>query len=156
MTRYALTIEFDGGPFFGLQRQDNGPSVQQAIEDAAFAVTGERVTMHSAGRTDSGVHARCQVVHFDARAARDPRAWVLGATARLPRAIANAKVSPERRIARDWRDGGIAPSRLFQKGVNPIGQSAHGSRPSQESPGKTIALRPPPAISRVIDRQAAS
>ena len=41
MTRYALTIEFDGGPFFGLQRQDNGPSVQQAIEDAAFAVTGE-------------------------------------------------------------------------------------------------------------------
>jgi tRNA pseudouridine38-40 synthase len=65
MTRFALTIEFDGGPFFGLQRQDNGPSVQQAIEDAAFAVTGERVTLHSAGRTDSGVHALAMRSHLD-------------------------------------------------------------------------------------------
>ncbi|WAT18818.1 tRNA pseudouridine(38-40) synthase TruA [Aurantiacibacter sp. MUD11] len=65
MTRFALTIEFDGGPFFGLQRQDNGPSVQQAIEDAAHAVTGEEVTLHSAGRTDSGVHALAMRSHLD-------------------------------------------------------------------------------------------
>ncbi|HEX7710377.1 MAG TPA: tRNA pseudouridine(38-40) synthase TruA [Sphingomonadaceae bacterium] len=65
MTRFALTLEYDGGPFVGLQRQAHGASVQQAIEDAAFAVTGERVTMHSAGRTDAGVHALAMRSHID-------------------------------------------------------------------------------------------
>ncbi len=65
MTRFALTLEFDGGPFMGLQRQDHGPSVQQAVEDAVERITGERVTMHSAGRTDSGVHALAMVSHVD-------------------------------------------------------------------------------------------
>ena len=65
MTRFALTLEFDGGPFMGLQRQAHGPSVQQEVERAAFEVTGEQVTMHSAGRTDSGVHALAMVSHID-------------------------------------------------------------------------------------------
>ena len=65
MTRFALTLEFDGGPFMGLQRQDHGPSVQQAVEEAVHAITGERVTMHSAGRTDSGVHALAMRSHVD-------------------------------------------------------------------------------------------
>ena len=65
MTRFALTIEFDGTPFFGLQRQDNGPSVQQALEEAAFRVTGEDVRLHSAGRTDTGVHALAMRSHID-------------------------------------------------------------------------------------------
>jgi len=65
MTRFALTIEFDGGPFMGLQRQAHGPSVQQAVEDAAFAVTGEKVMMHAAGRTDAGVHALGMRAHID-------------------------------------------------------------------------------------------
>ena len=65
MTRFALTLEFDGGPFFGLQRQPNGPTVQQSIEEAAFAITSERVTMHAAGRTDSGVHALAMRAHID-------------------------------------------------------------------------------------------
>ena len=65
MTRFALTIEFDGTPFVGLQRQSTGPSVQQAIEEAAEGVTGENVTLHSAGRTDTGVHALAMRSHFD-------------------------------------------------------------------------------------------
>lgn len=65
MTRFALTLEFDGGPFMGLQRQDHGPSVQQAVEEAALRVTGEEVRMHAAGRTDSGVHALGMVAHVD-------------------------------------------------------------------------------------------
>jgi tRNA pseudouridine38-40 synthase len=65
VTRFALTLEFDGGPFMGLQRQDHGPSIQQAVETAAHAVTGETVTMHSAGRTDSGVHALAMRSHLD-------------------------------------------------------------------------------------------
>lgn len=65
MTRFALTLEFDGGPYMGLQRQSHGPSVQQAVEDAARAVTGEAVVMHAAGRTDAGVHALGMRAHID-------------------------------------------------------------------------------------------
>lgn len=65
MTRFALTLEFDGTPFMGLQRQPHGPSVQQCVEEAANAVTGEQVTLHSAGRTDTGVHALAMRSHFD-------------------------------------------------------------------------------------------
>jgi len=65
MTRFALTLEFDGTPFMGLQRQAHGPSVQQAVEEAVLAVTGETVTLHAAGRTDAGVHALAMPVHVD-------------------------------------------------------------------------------------------
>lgn len=65
MTRFALTLEFDGTPFVGLQRQTSGPSVQQAVEEAAQRVTGEAVTLHSAGRTDTGVHALAMRSHID-------------------------------------------------------------------------------------------
>ncbi|MCG8544539.1 MAG: tRNA pseudouridine(38-40) synthase TruA [Alphaproteobacteria bacterium] len=65
MTRWKLTIEYDGGPFVGWQRQDNGPSVQAAVENAIAQFSGEAVTVYAAGRTDSGVHALGQVVHVD-------------------------------------------------------------------------------------------
>jgi tRNA pseudouridine38-40 synthase len=65
MPRYKLTIEYDGGPFVGWQRQTNGRSVQQAIEEALHRLTGETVTIRGAGRTDSGVHALGQAAHFD-------------------------------------------------------------------------------------------
>jgi tRNA pseudouridine38-40 synthase len=63
--RYKLTIEYDGGPFVGWQRQANGPSVQQAIEAAVLAFSGETVVVKGAGRTDAGVHALGQVAHID-------------------------------------------------------------------------------------------
>lgn len=63
--RWKLTIEYDGGPFAGWQRQDNGPSVQAAVEQAILKLTGEGVTITAAGRTDAGVHAFGQVAHAD-------------------------------------------------------------------------------------------
>ena len=65
MTRYRLTLEYDGAGFVGWQRQDNGASVQGTLESAIESLSGERVTVHGAGRTDAGVHALGQVAHFD-------------------------------------------------------------------------------------------
>jgi tRNA pseudouridine38-40 synthase len=65
MTRWKLTIEYDGAPFAGWQRQDNGPSVQAAVEQAILKLTTEQVTIAAAGRTDAGVHAYGQVAHAD-------------------------------------------------------------------------------------------
>lgn len=65
MTRFALTVEFDGRPFMGWQRQTHGPSVQSVLEEAAFAVTGERTAVHAAGRTDAGVHGLAMRAHMD-------------------------------------------------------------------------------------------
>lgn len=93
--RFALGVEYDGSGFSGWQRLSKAgspdrigePTVQAALEDALTFVAGHRVESVCAGRTDAGVHAACQVVHFDTVAERDPRGWVLGTTTRLPAAI---------------------------------------------------------------------
>ena len=100
MTRFALTLEFDGTPFYGLQRQKDGPSVQQAVEEAAFRVLGEEVRLHSAGRTDTGVHALAMRSHIDIAKDIKPFRLMEALNAHLrpaPVAVTHCEVVPE-----DW------------------------------------------------------
>jgi len=93
-------VEFDGRPFMGWQRQDHGPSVQQAIEDAAFAVTGEKAVVHAAGRTDAGVHGLGMRAHLDIRREITPFRLMEALNARLrpdPVAILDCVAVPD-----DW------------------------------------------------------
>ncbi|MFL6587384.1 MAG: tRNA pseudouridine(38-40) synthase TruA [Luteimonas sp.] len=90
--RVAIGVEYDGHGFHGWQRlgkaAETGPgSVQASLEKALSRVAAHPVATTCSGRTDSGVHARCQVVHFDTDAVRTPRAWMLGTTAHLPPAV---------------------------------------------------------------------
>ncbi|HET6914096.1 MAG TPA: tRNA pseudouridine(38-40) synthase TruA [Rhodanobacteraceae bacterium] len=84
MSRIALGIEYDGTGFFGWQRLAHGPNIQAEVEAALSFVADHEVAVTCAGRTDAGVHARCQVVHFDSESQRDERAWTLGANTKLP------------------------------------------------------------------------
>lgn len=82
--RIALGVEYDGSGFFGWQTQRQQPTVQEALERALTVVADEAVSVICAGRTDTGVHAHGQVVHFDTGAERSERSWVLGANSNLP------------------------------------------------------------------------
>ena len=82
--RIALGIEYDGTSYNGWQRQKNGIGVQQRLEEALSLVADEDIEVHCAGRTDTGVHASGQVVHFDTNAERSDRGWLLGANTNLP------------------------------------------------------------------------
>lgn len=86
--RIALGIEYDGTEFSGWQRLNHGETVQGTLERALSFVAAQPVEVVCAGRTDAGVHGRCQVVHFDTDVPRDMRAWVLGACSNLPSTVA--------------------------------------------------------------------
>ncbi len=86
--RIALALEYDGAPFHGWQSQADGGGVQDVVERALSAIAGARVRAVAAGRTDAGVHATIQVVHFDTDASRPDTAWVRGVNALLPASIA--------------------------------------------------------------------
>ncbi len=85
--RIALGLEYDGTAYAGWQRQENGRTVQAAVERALSKIANSPVLTQCAGRTDAGVHACAQVVHFNCAAERPERAWVLGTNAALPRDI---------------------------------------------------------------------
>ncbi|MDZ7644085.1 MAG: tRNA pseudouridine(38-40) synthase TruA [Woeseiaceae bacterium] len=82
--RIALGIEYDGTAYNGWQRQRTGIGVQEILDTAVGKVANETVESFCAGRTDTGVHATAQVVHFDTRAARSERGWLLGVNSNLP------------------------------------------------------------------------
>jgi tRNA pseudouridine38-40 synthase len=86
--RVAAMVEYDGTEFAGWQSQAHAAGLQDAVEQALGFVAGARVSAICAGRTDAGVHAIGQIIHFDTDAVRTPRAWILGTNTRLPSSIA--------------------------------------------------------------------
>ena len=109
--RIVLGIEYDGTDFFGWQRLTEGPSVQAAVERALSKVAAHPVQVTCAGRTDTGVHGRCQVVHFDSEAPREMRSWVLGTCSNLPASVAVLWAQP---VAEDFHARFGARSRRYR------------------------------------------
>ena len=108
--KIAIGIEYDGSHFHGWQSQPSGNTVQDQLERALASVAGERVRLAAAGRTDTGVHALAQVAHFETTAARALSAWVRGANALLPHAIAVQWAAP---VADDFHARYSAQSRTY-------------------------------------------
>ena len=100
MTRWKLTVEYDGGPFMGWQRQDHGPSVQQALEEALEKMTGEKAVFTAAGRTDAGVHALAMSTHVEVERELTPHRLREGLNALVrPHPVSVLEVEP---VADDW------------------------------------------------------
>ena len=97
MTRFRLTVEYDGRNYMGWQRQDHGPSIQQAIEEAMAEVVREKVVVHAAGRTDAGVHAYAMTAHVDVERPITAFRLMEGTNAKLrpqPIALLHAEEAP--------------------------------------------------------------
>lgn len=109
--RIALALEYDGSRFLGWQTQPGGGTVQDALQAALAGIAGEAVQVTCAGRTDRGVHAREQVVHFDTGAARPDSAWVRGVNALLPDSMA---VLWATRVAEDFHARYAALARTYR------------------------------------------
>ncbi|MCL2076518.1 MAG: tRNA pseudouridine(38-40) synthase TruA [Betaproteobacteria bacterium] len=111
MKRIALGLEYDGRSFHGWQRQKGLPSVQMVLEEALFRIAGHSVNVRCAGRTDAGVHALGQVVHFDTLANRPETAWVRGVNSFLPASVA---VRWSREVSDDFHARYAAKSRRYR------------------------------------------
>lgn len=109
--RYALVLEYDGRGFRGWQRQPDAPTVQASVEDALGAIADHPVAVTCAGRTDAGVHAIAQVVHFDSVARRETVAWMLGANTHLPATISVVWAAP---VAADFHARFSAVERSYR------------------------------------------
>ncbi len=109
--RIALGIEYDGRPWCGWQSQPGGCGIQDQLERALAEVAGHAVRTHAAGRTDTGVHALVQVVHFDAEVSRPITAWVRGVNAFLPGGI---RVRWAHQVAEEFHARFSARERSYQ------------------------------------------
>ncbi|MBT8422553.1 MAG: tRNA pseudouridine(38-40) synthase TruA [Gammaproteobacteria bacterium] len=109
--RLAIGIEYDGTSYNGWQMQPHAPSIQQSLNDAISVVADEGVECVGAGRTDTGVHAAGQVAHFDTRAERSDRSWLLGINSNLP---ADINVCWARHVPDDFHARFSARSRSYR------------------------------------------
>lgn len=126
--RIALAVEYDGSGFFGWQAQRNLqlPTVQETLEAALSKIAATPISVVCAGRTDTGVHASHQIVHFDTPVARAEKAWVLGGNTALPAGIAIKWAAP---VSADFHARFSATARRYRYIIhNPRTRSAHLAR----------------------------
>lgn len=109
--KIALGVEYDGTDFHGWQYQGDVRSVQECLEAAVSRVADQQITVHCAGRTDTGVHATGQVVHFETSAIRSARSWVLGSNVNLP---SDVSISWAREMPEDFHARFSAVGRHYQ------------------------------------------
>jgi len=109
--RIALGIEYNGSQFYGWQRQSNADSVQQRLEDAISKVANASIVITTAGRTDTGVHATEQIIHFDYDSQRELKSWVQGVNRYLPNSISVLWAKP---VEDDFHARYGAKSRLYR------------------------------------------
>ncbi len=109
--RIALGVEYDGATFCGWQSQTNACGVQDALETALKNIAEHEIRIHAAGRTDTGVHAMMQVVHFDTETARPDSAWLRGVNAFLPKTV---RVLWAKTVADDFHARFSAKQRSYQ------------------------------------------
>jgi tRNA pseudouridine38-40 synthase len=112
--RIALGIEYDGTDFMGWQRLSHGPTVQATLERALSKVADTPLRVTCSGRTDAGVHACCQVVHFDTGVERSMRSWALGACANLPHSVAVLWAQP---VSDDFHARHSARARCYRYSI---------------------------------------
>ena len=125
MRRFFITIEYDGTDLVGWQRQDNGPSVQAFIEDAAKALTGQPILVQGSGRTDSGVHAMGQVAHLDMPDKFDSRSVALGLNAKLQSKQVKIVKAEEVKQDAHARFSALRRHYIYRILNKPIGSSLH-------------------------------
>ncbi|WP_373975435.1 tRNA pseudouridine(38-40) synthase TruA [Chitinibacter sp. SCUT-21] len=111
LKRYALAVEYDGRPFKGWQIQPNALTVQGEMERAVSQMAGHAVRVHAAGRTDAGVHATRQIVHFDTEVNRPITAWVRGVNSFLPPGVA---VLWAQEVPNDFHSRFVATARHYR------------------------------------------
>lgn len=109
--KVALGIEYSGRGYYGWQKQDISPTIQESLEAALSEVADQKINVCCAGRTDTGVHAVQQVVHFETSALRESHSWVLGTNSKLPKDIA---VTWAKNIDDDFHARFSAVSRTYQ------------------------------------------
>ena len=111
MDKYHIKIEYDGSKFVGWQYQNNGISVQEVLQRAFFKFLKEKVTVNASGRTDAGVHAYCQIIHFDTASIREIKSWIEGGNALLPKDI---RIIWAKRVNNDFHSRFSAISRTYR------------------------------------------
>lgn len=109
--RFALGVEYQGSAYCGWQYQDHCDSVQKHLQTALTSIANETIDVHCAGRTDTGVHAIGQIVHFDTRVDRPEKAWVQGVNTQLP---ADIRVSWVKPVAEDFHARFSAIARQYR------------------------------------------
>lgn len=113
--KYALVIEYDGSSFSGWQRQSHASTVQQCVEHAISKVANHEIGIACAGRTDAGVHALAQVVHFETNVRRSKRSWILGINSNLPATIVIKNIIP---VDEDFHARFSAHARTYRYMIN--------------------------------------